>query len=148
LDESGLSPFGRTYWQPEIADTSEGYRNALLRERLLEHMRLMTAPHRTSRSRVLFAAQTVEDALRHAQRRLPPLPRGVPIVEITSSAYFLADVNWLDFVPSERTPGYFQRYWIGERTNHQPLSGARREPLMEALVDYPVVVGQIVAQYA
>lgn len=145
--DDGLSAFGHGYWfriaqQPPRLDCSEAVREFELEA--LRSQRFGNLPG--SRMTALFAAPSIESAIRFARTISPHPGHSIPVFEVSSARAEILDSVWLDYDASLETKReYYAAYWRGETSNHRPAIGPRREPDFEVLLQHPVLVGAQVA---
>lgn len=143
----GLSVFGQSYWfkianQPPRLDCPDSVREYELET--LRRERFGNLPG--SRMTALFAAPSVETAIRFARSIAPHPGHAIPVFEVSSARAECLDSVWLDYDASrEIRREYYAAYWRGEVSNHRPVQGCRREPDFEVLLQHPIFVGAQVA---
>ena len=143
----GLSVFGHAYWHVMGTTNPESLSDAERREFELETIRVSVFKEtRVSRMTALFAAHRIEDAVRFAEEISPRPPNDSPIFEVWATWFGFHDMNWLDYsAPPDLMRTYYEAYWDGETSNHQPATGPRRPPRREVLVLLPAVIRKRVA---
>jgi hypothetical protein len=148
-DAQGLSSFGRSYANAFRGKPPESWSAEERREVRLEHVRQAMFPLRVSRLNCMFAALSVEGAMRYT-RRFRPAPGAqvvdtVNVYEVFASRFEIVDMLWLDIsgLNDQAMGERYQRYWAGYATA-DTFGGVWREPLMEALLHLPARVGEIV----
>ena len=149
LCERQLSPFGRVYWDDIVRKRSDGIQlspNAQ-REFLIEEIRRTEFSYATSRLQCFFGANYLDEAVRFAKSIVPVPDKPVSIYEVYASKFVSLDMNLIDSSLSD--PDFsenIRRYWRRVISNHGPLSGNRKGPNIEVLLDLPVRIGKRVVE--
>lgn len=151
LNPLGYSLFGATYAgaiaHGDITRMSADER----REYLLEVVRQQPPfnGQLTSRLQCLFAANTVDEAMKFAATIEPTPVVPVGIFEVFATSFRICDQNFLDYVvPDHIFREYCKQYWFSEISHHTPTTGERKLPMLEVLLPLPVRIGQRVASYS
>ena len=147
---AGLSRFGQCYIDA-LTGRKATLSTADQREVQLEQIRQAQFPYRASRFVCLFAALSVDTAVRYTRRHYPDAiasaPATVKIYEVFAERYHVLDMLWLDLTgsPQEMLPR-FQQYWAGQ-ASYDSFNGVWREPMLEALLVLPARVGAVVHEF-
>jgi hypothetical protein len=146
LHPNGYSFFGNQY--PNVL-AGQNLQLSDLREHELEVLRKAHFPNIGSRLTSIFAALSVADAIAFGSKVNPAAKAGDPIFEIHAQVYSVHDMNWADWGGSATTVQ--QRvadhlgYWSSQPLVPPPWQ--RPGPIMEAVIQLPATVGNIVATY-
>jgi hypothetical protein len=145
LDENNLSRFGSIYWPAlqnlKFEDMNPAQRREYMAERVKREPQYQSLP---SRLQSIFAANSIEEAIKFAKCISPMPDHNVPIFEIYAGRFWNFDSIWLDFLnPSASYEPYFN-YWEGILSNHRPMEGIRHPPRIEVLIPLPATIGSIV----
>lgn len=149
LCERQLSPFGRVYWDDICRHKSDGIQlsSAAHREFLVEEVRTNELPHAVSRLQCFFGANYLEESVRFARAIVPIPDRPISIYEVYAAKFVTLDMNLIDLSPSDpEFTQHVQWYWRRVISNHGPLSGNRKPPNLEVLMQFPVRVGKKVSE--
>lgn len=146
LNADQLSRFGSEYWSIISEGHTAEMSDAQLREFHLEQIRRQSRfSVYASRMQSIFAANSLEEAIRFAEIVTPVPANPIPIIEIFAESFWSLDMNWLDYdCPINQRLQYYEKYWYAEISNHRPTQGERRPPRIEVMIALPARTGRIV----